>query len=140
MNDETREIWPTLNPFYYQPELFNLSRNEFVGNKNTFSQFKNNSYKIVTVSESQFELISRGCISAVIINEPAPPEIQENNYFILTYADAAMIAHVERHYPSSIAGRVVIEFNLVQKPNRAEQIHITEPAVERFMRRFCDQQ
>lgn len=139
MNDEIYEIWPTLSPFHYQPELFNLNRNE-KENKNMFGQFKKNSYKIVTVSESQFELISRGCVSAVIINEPAPPEIQKNNYFILAYADAAMIAHVERHYPSSTAGCVVIEFNLVQKPNRDEQIHITEPAVERFMRRFCDQQ
>ena len=24
MNDEAHKVWPTLSPFYYQPELFNL--------------------------------------------------------------------------------------------------------------------
>ena len=76
-----------------------------------------NSYKIVTVSDSQFELIGRGCISAVIVNDPVLPEIQKTEHFIIAHGDAAMIARVDRHYPSTITGRVVVEFNLVQPQN-----------------------
>ena len=82
-----------------------------------FSQFKNSSYKIVTVSESQFELISRGCVSAVVVLEPTLPGIKITSHFILAHADAALIARVDRHYPSTINGRVVVEFNLVQPQN-----------------------
>ena len=139
MNDEVYEIWPTLSPFHYQPELFNLSRNE-KENKNMFGQFKKNSYKIVTVSESQFELISRGCVSAVIVDDSVLHEIREKRSFILAHGDAAMVAEVWHDYPSSIAGRVVIEFNLVQTLDRDEQFCLTEQVLEQFRRRFCNQQ
>lgn len=81
-----------------------------------FSQFKNSSYKIVTVSESQFELISRGCVSAVVVLEPTLPGIKITSHFILAHADAALIARVAKYYPSTVTGRVVIEFNLVETP------------------------
>lgn len=105
-----------------------------------FSQFKNSSYKIVTVSESQFELISRGCVSAVIVDDSVLHEIREKRSFILAHGDAAMVAEVWNDYPSSIAGRVVIEFNLVQTLDRDEQFCLTEQVLEQFRRRFCDQQ
>ncbi|OCF95636.1 hypothetical protein A9G08_10980 [Gilliamella sp. wkB195] len=105
-----------------------------------FSQFKNSSYKIVTVSESQFELISRGCVSAVIVNDSVLHEIREKNSFILAHGDAAMVAEVSYDYPSSITGRVVIGFDLVQTLNRDEQFCLTEQALEQFRRRFCNQQ
>lgn len=102
-----------------------------------FSQFKNSSYKIVTVSESQFELISRGCVSAVVVLEPTLPGIKITSHFILAHADAALIARVDRHYPSTINGRVVVEFNLVQpqnpkpKPKHGE-FFITELSAEQL--------
>lgn len=97
-----------------------------------------NSYKIVTVSETQFELIGRRCISAVIINEPIPTGIQKNNHFILAHADAAMLAYVTRHYPSAITGRVVIEFKLVNAVNLFHEFFLTEQSVKEFKRLFCD--
>ncbi|OCF98857.1 hypothetical protein [Gilliamella sp. wkB308] len=98
-----------------------------------------NSYKIVTVSDSQFELIARGCISAVIVNDPVLPEIQKTEHFILAHGDAAMIARVDRHYPSAITGRVVIEFSLVEPRSHNEQFELTELCVEQLKRSFCPQ-
>ena len=103
-----------------------------------FSQFKNSSYKIVTVSESQFELISRGCVSAVVVLEPTLPGIKITSHFILAHGDAAMIARVDRHYPSTITGRVVIEFSLVHPPKPGE-FFLTESPAEQPKQRFCPQ-
>lgn len=102
-----------------------------------FSQFKNSSYKIVTVSESQFGLISRGCISAVVVLEPALLGIKITSHFILAHADAALIARVDRHYPGTITGRVVIEFSLVQPQNpkpkpKHSEFFITELSAEQL--------
>lgn len=97
-----------------------------------------NSYKIVTVSDSQFELIGRGCISAVIVNDPVLPEIQKTEHFIIAHGDAAMLAYVTRHYPSAITGRVVIEFSLVHPPKSGE-FFLTESPAEQPKQRFCPQ-